>query len=59
MLKNNEQVNEANVEVEVSVRPLGRSTARELSSDEIASIAGGFTHGISNAGGWGDKDYMN
>lgn len=58
MLKNNEQVNAIDSNDEASVRPLGRVTARELSQEEIASIAGGWTFGISNAGGFGDRDLI-
>jgi len=60
MSKHNETQNQNQDVVVEIVRPLGRVSARELSQEEIASIAGGFpTSGISNAGGVGDRDLMN
>lgn len=58
MSSNNEKVVSVVVKAEEIARPLGRVTARELSAEEIASVGGGWTFGISNAGGAGDKDLM-
>jgi len=44
---------------EQTVRPLARLTARALSTEETAQVAGGWTGGISNCGGIGDRDLMN
>lgn len=59
MMNNNEQVNEINTTTEATARPLGRVTARELSTEEIASVAGGWSWGWSNFGGVGDRDMLN
>lgn len=40
------------------VRPLARVTARAISDEELARVAGGLTEGISNFGGSGDRDYL-
>ncbi|MEO5625539.1 MAG: hypothetical protein ABIQ70_05985 [Dokdonella sp.] len=60
-MKSSQKENEvASVAAAQAVRPLGRVTAREISAEELKTISGGFgTAGISNAGGWGDKDLVN
>ncbi|MFN8012387.1 MAG: hypothetical protein U0P81_13540 [Holophagaceae bacterium] len=39
-------------------RPLARVHAHVLTTDEIAKVSGGWTFGLSNAGGVGDKDLV-
>ncbi|MDC0714661.1 hypothetical protein POL68_39800 [Stigmatella sp. ncwal1] len=41
------------------IRPLARLTAQELSPEDLAKVSGGWSSGISNAGGWGDRDLQN
>jgi hypothetical protein len=56
MLNKNEQAKEVtNSEI---ARPLGRVTARELNAEEVATVSGGWTFGLSNLGGANDKDLI-
>lgn len=40
------------------LRPLARVNAHVLSADELANVTGGWTFGLSNFGGDGDKDLI-